>query len=187
MPDAILKAFLTKSHEAAMKLAAASDLVSLLPEPGAYPQRYLADFHCRGLVRDAAGAIVEANHFRVGIWFPDDYLRDKPNPYKILTLLEPATVFHPNIRAPFICAGDLRRNTDLVSLLFQIFELLTYQKWAAHDPLDPMAAEFARNNMARFPIDPRPLRRRAVRFLDAETNPIDAAEGTFLKTEGLNS
>ena len=165
MPDPILTAFLKSSHKAAMALAAASDRVVLIPEPGKLPQRYVAEFHCRGLAREASGQIVEANLFRVGIVFHDDYLKTKPNSMRVLTWLEPAHgTFHPNVRGHLVCAGNLRMGTDLVSILFQLYEIITYQKFATADPLDPAAAEFARANIARFPIDSRPLRRRAVRI-----------------------
>jgi len=165
MPDPILTAFLRKSHDAAMALCAASDRVVLFPAPGEVPQRYIAEFHCRGLVRHTSGQIVEGELFRVGIAFHDDYLKTRPNPIRLLTWLEPAAgIFHPNVRAPYICAGNLRMGTDLVSILFQLYEIITYQKYATADPLDPVAAEFARANLARFPVDPRPLRRRAVKI-----------------------
>ena len=58
--------------------------------------------------------------------------------------------------------------TDLVSILFQLYEIITYQKYATADALDPVAAEFARANIGRFPIDPRPLRRRAVKIEEVQ-------------------
>jgi hypothetical protein len=164
MPDRILSAFLRKSHKAAMALAAASDVLVLVPEAGQLPQRYIAEFHCRGLVHHPAGEIVEANLFRVGVAFHDDYLKTKPNSARVLTWLAPATIFHPNVKSPFICAGDLRMGTDLVSILFQLHEMIVYRKFATADALDPVAAEFARANIGRFPLDTRPLRRRMVRI-----------------------
>lgn len=163
MPDQILAAFLRKNHAAAMALAAASDRLVLYPEAAEYPQRYVAEFHCRGLVRQTSGKIVEANLFRVGIAIGDDYLKSKPDSSRLLTWLEPSTgIFHPNVRAPFVCAGNLRMGTDLVSLLIQTYEIIVYQKFSTADPLNPAAAEFARANMGLFPLDSRPLRRRAI-------------------------
>jgi hypothetical protein len=157
-------AFLRKSHEAAIALVAASDRVVLMPEPGELPQRYIAEFHCRGLVRQTSGHIVEANLFRIGIAFHDDYLKTKPNSARLLTWLAPSGIFHPNVKFPLVCAGNLRMGMDLVSILFQLHEMITYQKYATADPLDPAAAEFARANITRFPIDSRPLRRRPVKI-----------------------
>ena len=94
IPDPIFEAFLVKSHEGAMKLATSSDIVQLHPEAAAIPQRYVAEFHCRGLVRDPSGRVVEADRFLVGISFPEDYLKSKPNTLRVLTWLEPASIFH---------------------------------------------------------------------------------------------
>ena len=78
------------------------------------------------------GEIVEAEKFVVGIFFPDDYSwRLKPDGLKVVTLLSPPNIWHPNIRWPFMCLGNLRPGTDLVTLLFQTYEVLTWQKWAA--------------------------------------------------------
>jgi hypothetical protein len=169
MADPILTAFLRKSHTAAMALAAASDRLVLIPEPGEIPQRYIAEFHCHSLVRLDSGEITVAEFFRIGIAFHDDYLKSRPNTMRLLTWLEPeAGIWHPNVAAPFVCPGDLRMGTDLVGILFQLYEILTYQKFATADCLNPVAAEFARANLSRFPIDPRPLRRRAVQIQQIE-------------------
>lgn len=162
MPDRILEAFLRKNRAAGMALAAACDRLKLFPEPGELPHRYVADFHCRGLVREASGEIAEAERFLVGILFPDNFLKTKPNSFRVLTWLEPKNIWHPNIAYPHLCAGNLRMGTDLVSILFQLYEMIVYQKFATADPLNPAAAEFARANMSRFPLDSRPLRRRAI-------------------------
>jgi ubiquitin-protein ligase len=168
MPDSKLIGFLRKSHAAGMALAAASDRVVLIPEAGELPQKYLAEFHCRGLVR-VASSVVEANFFRVGIVFPDDYLKTKPNSMRVLSWLQPEQgIWHPNVRAPLICL-NLRMETDLVSIVIALYEMITYQKFATADPLDPAAAEFARANMSRFPIDSRPLRRRAIAIEEIST------------------
>jgi hypothetical protein len=162
MNDRILKDFLKHNHATGMALAASSDRLELHPEPGDLPQRYVAEFRCRGLVREPSGKIVEADRFLVGILFPDNFLKTKPNAFRVLTWLEPKTIWHPNIAFPHLCAGNLRMGTDLVSILFQLYEMIVYQKFATADPLNPAAAEFARANMSQFPLDTRPLRRRAI-------------------------
>jgi len=109
--SALRESFLIRQREEGLELAASSDLLVLSPlvRPGdAPPQRYLASFRCRGLVRDGAGGVREADRFDVGIWFPSDYLRHA-DPFRVLTWLGPRQVFHPNIsdRAPVICVGRL--------------------------------------------------------------------------------
>jgi hypothetical protein len=105
----------------------------------------------------------EAEAFHVGIYFSSDYLRTV-NPFETLTLFEPLNTFHPNVAfgAPFICVGHIVPGTSLVDLLYQVYEILTYQKLTPRedDALNKEACRWARANQGRFPIDPRPLKRR---------------------------
>ena len=178
MRDKIFAAFLQRQYEEGQTLAEASDLLELYPmttvdnEP---PQNYIARFLCNGLVKSSDGEIREASHFEVMINFPSDYLR-RADPFQVLSWFGPANVFHPNIshRAPFICVGKLAPSTPLVDLLYQCFEIITYNKVTMRedDALNPMACKWARENQHRFPIDRRPLKRRA---LNVEVEEISKA------------
>ena len=161
MPDRILSAFLTRQYEEGMALARASDLVTLQPVGPQPAQRYIAEFRCTGLCRTPDGAIAPMTCSEVGILFPGEYLR-RIDPYQILAWLGPRNVWHPNIsdRAPIICLGRLGPGTRLTDILYQLFEIITYQRYSTHDALNPGAAAWARANQERFPIDRRPLKRR---------------------------
>ena len=163
-PDSVFTAFLRRQQEEGMALAASSDLLDLLPLDTP-PQHYIAHYSCTGLVRAPGRAIVEASGFDVGIFFPREYLR-RAEPFQVLTWLGPRQIFHPNIsdRAPFICVGKLAPGTPLVDLLFQLFEIITYQKVTPRedDALNRDACAWARQNAARLPVDRRPLKRRAL-------------------------
>ena len=165
MPDKIFESFLKRQYEEGMALAEASDLLEVYPMAGDPPNRYIAQFRCKGMIRDANGDPIEADHFEVGIWFPSDYLR-RAEPFQVLTWLGPWEVFHPNIsdKAPFICVGKLAPNTPLVDILYQCFEIITYNKVTMRedDALNAEACVWARENQHRFPIDRRPLKRRAL-------------------------
>jgi len=165
MTDRVLAAFLARQREEGMALAAASDLLDLVPVDGALGQRYLADFRCTGLVQAESGEIVEADRFVIGIWFPDGYLREA-DPSRVLTWLEPGRIFHPNVRAPFICIGHLAPGTSLVDLLYRCFEIITYSKVTMRedDVLNREACAWARQNQHRFPVDHRALKGRSVEF-----------------------
>jgi hypothetical protein len=158
-----------------MALAAGSDLLELYPMGGDPPDRYIAMFKCKGLVRVEKGEVVEADHFEVGIWFPSDYLR-RAEPFQVLTWLGPWDVFHPNIssKAPFICVGRLKPNTPLTDILYQCFEIITYNKVTMRedDALNFDACVWARENQDKFPIDRRPLKRRA---LDLKIEEVEKA------------
>jgi len=159
--DPVFDSFLARQYQEGMALAAGSDLLELFPLDGMPPSRYIARFNCRGLVRSPNGNVTESERFEVGIWFPSDYLR-RAEPWEVLTWLGPRHVFHPNIsnRMPLICVGRLAPGTWLVDLLFQCFEIITYQKVTMRedDALNPAACAWAREHQSRFPVDSRPLK-----------------------------
>ena len=168
--DKIFESFLQRQYEEGMALAASSDLLELFPAPtsdGIPPQEYLARFRCKGLVR-FDGGIEEWDCFEVVIYFPADYLRNA-NGFQVLSWVYPAQVFHPNIsdRSPFICVGRLAPGTSLVDILFQCWEIITYNKVTMRedDALNRQACAWARRNQEKFPVDTRPLKRR---MLDLE-------------------
>ena len=171
MTDKILAAFLTRQYDDGLALARDSDLLHLVPGGPAPVQRYVARFGCPVLRRGPDGAITAAPGAEVGIYFPDDYLR-RTDPYQILAWLYPSDAWHPNIsnRAPAICLGRLGPGTRLVEILYQLYEVITYQRYATHDALNQDAAAWARQNQHRFPVDPRPLKRRSLP-LRIETRP----------------
>jgi hypothetical protein len=159
--DPIYRRFLESQFAEGMALAEESDLLRLRV-PALAPPHFVAEFHCQGLVRGEDGVVKEADHFEVGIWFPPDYLR-RANPFEMLRILTP-NIWHPNIScdAPFICIGRLTPGTALVDILYQIFDIVTYQKYNPRedDSLNKFACAWARGNQHRFPVDGRPLKRR---------------------------
>jgi hypothetical protein len=162
--DEIFRSFLERETEAALALAAQSDILDVLPMGPPPAQRFMTRFRCTGLVRDPRGHIAEASQFLIALWIPDDFLR-RLNPLEIVSIVEPQNVFHPNVAdgLPFMCLGHLRPGTPIVDILFQIFEVLTYQNFTCseHNALSHAACQWTRNNLARLPLDRRPLKRRA--------------------------
>lgn len=158
MRDPVLDAFLAQQYEQGMALARQSDLLDL---EAASRDRFIAHFRCNGLVRKPSGEVVVASDFAVGIWFAPDHLSEV-RPQHVLTWLHPNNPWHPNIRPPFMCAGHLPPGVELVDILYQCFEIITYVTWAPHDALNPDAAQWARNHQEMFPVDRRPLKRRAI-------------------------
>jgi hypothetical protein len=165
MTDNVLSGFLDRQLEEGRALAAESDLFDLVPVDGPARQRYLLDFRCTGLVRRGSGEIAPADRFVVGVWFPDHYLR-VADPYRVLTWLEPLETWHPNIRAPFVCAGRIVPGTPLVDLVYRCFEIATFSSVTMRedDALNQEACAWARRNLQRFPVDTRPLKRRTADF-----------------------
>jgi ubiquitin-protein ligase len=161
--DIIYQRFMERQRADGMALAESSDILRLHIPPMA-PPHFVAEFFCKGLIRDAAGEIKEASRFQVGVWFPNDYLR-RADPFEMVRLFTPG-VWHPNVSAdlPLICTGRITPGTPLVDILFQIFDILTYQKYNPRedDALNKAACSWARDHKDLFPIDRRPLKRRSL-------------------------
>jgi hypothetical protein len=158
--EAIVKLFLEAQQREAMQLATESDLLELIALD---LQRYIATFKCLGLVRDAGGEVREHDRSSVGIWLPETYLHFV-NPAETLTWLEPHHAWHPNIRPPFVCLGQIAPGTPLVDLLYRCFELISFDNvtMVEKEALNPPACAWARRNRERFPIDRRPLKRASL-------------------------
>lgn len=158
MTDSVFNNFLRKQHEKAMELAAASAILRLAVEDATPPRRYIARFTCRSVIKTQGSEPREVeSQFDFGIRLPDDYLRS-PEPNHVVTVFRPWSIFHPNVAGPFICLGRLTAGTSVDDVLYQIYEIITYQEWNANDALNRDAAEWARANQDRFPIDRRPLK-----------------------------
>jgi ubiquitin-protein ligase len=158
MTDPVFDNFLRKQHGKAMELAAASAILHLVADDATPPQRYIARFTCRSVIKTQGSEprVVESQ-FDFGIRFPDDYLRS-PEPQHVVTVFRPWSIFHPNVAGPFICLGRLTAGTSLDDILYQIYAVISYQEWNANDALNEHASEWARANQDRFPVDRRPLK-----------------------------
>jgi len=160
MNDPVFESFLMSQLEDAVALAASSDILDLRPCDGPAPTHYLARYRARGLVKEGVAEPEIADDFLVGIRFHHDYLRFA-NPAHVLTWLAPVSIFHPNIRMPFICLGPIAAGTRLVELVYRVFDVITFSKVTPRedDALNTLACSWARRNWHRFPIDRRPLKR----------------------------
>jgi hypothetical protein len=161
--DKVLEGFLEAQNQAGLELARESDLLELIPQ-GAPPfQSWLARFRCKGLVRTQDGQVAEADDFLVGIFFPADYLR-RAHPSEVLTWLNPEKPWHPNIAldVPLVCIGRMSPGMGLVEILYQVFEVITYQKVTMNEgnALNKDACSWARHNTHLFPVDKRPLKKQ---------------------------
>jgi len=170
MEDTIRQSWLQEQYNEAMAFSRRSDVLSLAPVAGTPPYKYVARFECKGLIKTGKGIGIGDEHV-VGIFFPQEYLRASCNPGQVLTWLGPQEEFHPNIRPPFCCVGHILPGMSLLSLLFQLYQMITWQRYTVdeRDALNPEACRWARQNMQRLPIDTR--RSMAARAADA--NPAD--------------
>ena len=157
--DPVLESFLAKQRDESIALSSASDLLTLVPSPGEFPTHYVAQFRARGLVRIGSQEPTIAEEFAVGVQFPRDYLRFA-NPARVLTWLGPTSVFHPNVRAPFVCIGPIAPGTSITELSYRLYDLITFNSVTPRedDALNAAACLWARRHWHRFPIDRRPLK-----------------------------
>jgi hypothetical protein len=164
MTDVVFRDFLQTQLEEGLALAAASDLVEIIPSgsagTGMPPQRYRVRFRCTGLVQTERGEIAEVDDFAAGIWLRDDHLR-AVDPRYLVTWLAPRTIHHPNVLAPWVCLGRTGVGISLVEIVYQLHAIITYTKATLDDALNGVAAAWAREHLHRFPVDRRPLKRRA--------------------------
>lgn len=173
-PDRIFEEFLGHQFEEGMALAAESDILNLIPNRGPHSDRYIAEYACRGLVKNNQGEVEEFNKFAAGISFPDDYLR-RTDMSMVVSYLGPSpSPFHPNIRPPFICT-HITPGTRLVDILYNCYELFIWRlKNTGDEGLNHEASQWARHqDPSWFPLDRRPLRRRK---LNLDVTPITAEE-----------
>jgi hypothetical protein len=162
MADRILESFLRAQERDGRALASESDLISLHPE-GSPPDRYVLELRCTGLVELSPNEVVEAHHFEVSIWFPSNYLRFA-DAYRVLSWIAPRNVWHPNISVTdkLICVGPVAPGTELVDLMYRVFEVVTWQKVTMRedDALNAAACQWSRQHRDRYPVDRRPLKRQ---------------------------
>ena len=157
--DFIRESWLQCQLEEGMQFAVACDVFTLHPGPGSPPHEYIARFDCPTMVQ-AQGAIMQHTGFDVLIQFPLDYLRSVPNPAGVVALLSPQNAYHPNVAPPFCCVGDIAPGTSLIELIYQIYEIMSFQKLtpSEHNALNSDACSWARDHMDLFPLTSRSLR-----------------------------
>ncbi|MBW4700904.1 MULTISPECIES: ubiquitin-conjugating enzyme E2 [unclassified Micromonospora] len=137
------------------QLVRASSMVTFTAH-GLPPTRYDVVLTCRGLVFNQEELGLSSHHeftLTLGGSFP---------------LLPPEIVwktpiFHPNIRPPRVCTGDIwYPGMSVAELCVQLCELVQYKSFNIYDPLDRGAARWLGINLEAdepvVPIDPTPVR-----------------------------
>ena len=172
--DRVFESFLKSEYDEINKLAADSDILEVLPLPRdgtsqaarpaeAPPQKYILRFRCKGFVREGS-VMSEWDDWAVGVWFPEDYLR-QAGAASVLTWLSPANPAHPNVRPPWTCTGELAPGTGLVEIAYRLYDMIRMENVTCveTDALQPELCSWARSKIAagEFPVDMRPLKRRS--------------------------
>lgn len=171
--DPIFADFLRAQLAQAQALAAQSDIVDVIPLFGEPFFQFVVEFKCRGLTQDDKGAVVESDGpWAYGVNFPANYLRGGFGAPNVLAYIGPAPrPFHPNQRGKLICL-EVRPAMPLTDIIYSLYELTTWSLVGTGDGgLNAEAAQWYRNqDPRRFPLDRRPLKRRAP---DVTVKPAD--------------
>ena len=172
MMDGVRTAFLQAQYEAVLALSQSSDVLELTPLEGSPPDRYIADFRCRSFAHDGH-SVVLVERVIVGIHLTENYL-EAFQPERVITVLAPQRLWHPNIHGSLLCPGSMPPGTPLVDLLYQVFEVLVGYRVTLDEnyALNRDVCAWARQNRHLYPIDRRPLRRRVSRV--AAPTPVAA-------------
>lgn len=134
------------------KAFATSQLIRVQTPQGNLPERYVIEFHVRGLVRGVQGPVFQDQHY-AEIQLTSEYPRQSPK----CRMLSP--IFHPNIEPATICVGDhWTAGERLVDLIVRIAEMIGYQAYNIKSPLDGEAAMWADQNRHVLPTDRRDMR-----------------------------
>jgi ubiquitin-protein ligase len=128
------------------------------------PEKYLIRLKCKGLWQQDNGSISEAPYHLMEVVFGADY-PSKPPTFVWLT-----PIWHPNLRRPYICleGRPFAVGWTLNLIVQEVGRLVQYQSYNVNDPLNHEAAEWAKQNADRFPIDDRDLLDSRIRVTERE-------------------
>ncbi len=128
------------------------------------PEKYMIRFKCKGLWQQDNGSIVEAPYHLMEVVFGADY-PSKPPTFVWLT-----PIWHPNLRRPYICleGRPFAVGWTLDLIVQEVGRLVQYQTYNVNDPLNHEAAEWAKQNAERFPVDDRDLLDSRIRVTERE-------------------
>lgn len=126
-----------------------------------YPERYFICYTIKGLKLrdDSAGKVknveITESH-KVEIYLHLDYPRMKPMCYM------KSDIFHPNVRKSSpndICIGDYwAPGETLTDIIYLIGDMIQYLNFNVKNPLNGIAAKWAKENPSTFPVGNQDLR-----------------------------
>jgi hypothetical protein len=121
------------------------------------PWLWRLTFATRGLARDESGALRSVDRHTVAVRFLPDYLR-RVDRFDMLSLMEPAGAFHPNLRPPLICL-EVYPGEPLVEICESLHALFSWRlrQLSETDALNPDACVWGRAHLDELPLDTRPL------------------------------
>lgn len=156
---------LKADHEAMKRLRDASSIIEIVPS-GDPPERYTVVFKGKGTIRKDESSPVElTDTHRVEIQLGIDYPRSQPY------LKWQTPIYHPNIAVSgAVCLGGYSTNwtpsLTLDQLCDMLWDMVRFANYDTESPYNYRAAQWAKSQTQfEFPLDPRPLRDKAVQTL----------------------
>lgn len=115
------------------------------------PEKYQIVYRVPSLRLDQAGNPITSELTVVTMTLPADYPRGKPYAEAM------DQVFHPNFGS-YVCIADFwSPGQTLGDIVVSIGEMLQYKKYNIRSPLNAVAAEWANQHAASFPIGTREI------------------------------
>jgi ubiquitin-protein ligase len=145
-------------HERLKALFANHARIRIVEAIGDPPDRYVVEYHVKGLTETKDGAIEERYLHRVQITLGPNYPKDMPT-----CVILGTPVFHPNIDHLAVCTEDVSAaGRTLDHTIVFIGELITFQAYNLQSPRNGDAAHWTEQNLSRLPLEtvdlfPRPL------------------------------
>jgi ubiquitin-protein ligase len=145
---------LQSEYESMLELAQLSSLISFSSR-GMPPVHYKVTLSCDGLVR-AGSEIYKVSEHRFTISLDDTFPLTAP------AVVWQTRIFHPNIKPPTVCTGDIwYPSLSLAELCTALCELVQYKQFNIYDPLDVDAASWLyaqlQSSSPGIPVDRRPV------------------------------
>lgn len=141
-------------HEQMRQLERSSSMVSF-SSAGIPPTQYAVTLSCRGL-RRFGDTVAESNIHQFDVTLSESFPLVPP----VVVWLTP--VFHPNLKPPYVCTGDIWYPAmSIAEFVVALCELVQYKSFNIYDPLDEEATtwlvDLLQSEAAVVPIDPRPV------------------------------
>jgi len=125
-------------------------LINIVSRRGTPADTYIVEYRIRGIERLERNQPVYRDVHQIEIQLGSGYPRTPPT----CRMLTP--IFHPNIEPAVICIGDhWSAQERLCYLIVRIGEIICFQSYNIHSPLDGLAAQWADLNQNLLPTDSR--------------------------------
>jgi ubiquitin-protein ligase len=142
-----IKRLMTDEQRVEETFSGAHPVIKLIEKEGSPAERYVFEYNIKGIKDFVDGKCIYEDFFKAEIFLMKDYPR-RPPFCRMLT-----QIFHPNIDAQKICIGDhWSAGRHLSSIIIEIAELISYQRYNVKSPLNGQAAAWTENNIDILPI-----------------------------------